>query len=145
MFALGDLGPGAETVIEIRTVVRTTNPEFFADYLPADGEVSSGWLSAGKGIESDHSQIISLAAQITGNLGSDWEKAKAITRWVAANIRYDDSAANRNRGALQALQSRTGVCEDYAALSAALARAVGVPARVVFGYSDNDSLFFKAI
>lgn len=137
VFSLGDLAPGTETVIEIRTAIRASNPEFFADFTPADGAVDSGWLAAGNGIESDNSQIINLAAQITQNLENDWEKASAITRWVAANIRYDASAANRNSGALQALQSRTGVCEDYAALSAALARAAGIPARVVYGYTDN--------
>jgi transglutaminase-like putative cysteine protease len=138
VFRLGALDPGGEAVVEIRTDIRFSLVEFLADYVPTDTKKSSSYLSAGSGIESDNSQIINLSGQITAGLSSDWEQARAITRWVASNIAYDATAANRNSGALAALQTRKGVCEDYAKLCAALARAAGIPARVAYGYADNN-------
>ncbi|MBS3983931.1 MAG: transglutaminase domain-containing protein [Dethiobacter sp.] len=82
-------------------------------------------------------KIVILAQELTEKITTDWEKAEAISRWVSTNIRYDDQAANRNKGALQALQTRSGVCEDYAKLAVALARAAKILARVVYGYTDN--------
>lgn len=137
VFMLGNLEPGAEVVVEIKTQVRTSIIEFLADYVPTDNNKTSSYLSASSGIESNNGQIINLSNQITQGLSSDWDQARAITRWVATNIRYNASATNRNSGALLALQARTGVCEDYAALCAALARAANIPARIVYGYTDN--------
>lgn len=137
VFVFNDLAPGQEEVLEIRSSVRTSMIEFFANYLSSGGNEITAYLSSGDGIESNHPQIIGLAAELTQNRTTDWEKAQAISRWVAANIRYDSNAANRNQGALQALQARSGVCEDYAKLAVALARAANIPARVVYGYTDN--------
>jgi transglutaminase/protease-like cytokinesis protein 3 len=45
-----------------------------------------------------------------------------------------------DRGALQALIERKGDCTEYAYLAAALARACGIPARMVGGYvTDRNS------
>ncbi|MCW3489286.1 transglutaminase-like domain-containing protein [Dethiobacter alkaliphilus] len=137
VFSLGTIEPGEDVVVEAKAVVRTSNIEFFADYVPKDSSKSSSYLGASSGIESTNSQIVNLSNQITSGLSSDWEKAQAITRWVTNNISYDASAENRNSGALQALQSRRGVCEDYAMLAAALARAAGIPTRIAYGYADN--------
>ena len=139
VFSLGNLQPGEETVVEVRTQTRTLNVHFLADYVPTKGNTITSHLGATKGIESTNAQIVSLSNQLTQNLSTDWDKARAITRWVATNITYDASAANRNSGALAALQSRRGVCEDYAALCAALGRAAQIPTRVVYGYTDSGS------
>ncbi|EEG78086.1 transglutaminase-like domain-containing protein [Dethiobacter alkaliphilus] len=137
VFSLGTLEPGEEIIIEIKTQVRSSNIEFFADYIPTNSNKSSSYLGSSTGIESTNSEIVNLSNQITQGLSTDWEKAQAITRWVANNISYNASADNRNSGALRALQTRSGVCEDYAMLSVALARAANIPARVVYGYADR--------
>lgn len=138
VFALKDLAPGEETVLELRYNLRVFNIKFFSEYnaVPT-GNIPLGYTNATEGVESDHADIVALSRQITANLAGDWEKAEAITRWVAANITYDAEAPSRNKGALAALQTRRGVCEDYAALAAALARAAGIPARVAYGFTDN--------
>jgi transglutaminase-like putative cysteine protease len=138
VFSLGDIAPGGEITLELRYTIRTSTINYLESFIAqAGGDIPVQYLGAGKGIESDHEQIISLAGKLTQSQDSDWEKAKAITQWVAANISYDANATNRNSGALQALQTRKGVCEDYATLSAALARAAGIPARIAYGYTDN--------
>jgi transglutaminase-like putative cysteine protease len=138
IFHLGDLEPGEEVVVEIKTEIRFSLIQFRADYVPTDTKKSSSYLNASSGIESTNSQIVNLSNQLTQGLTSDWDKAQAITRWVATNIKYDASAANRNSGALAALQTRKGVCEDYAMLAAALGRAAGIPARIAYGYADSN-------
>ncbi|HZK25317.1 MAG TPA: transglutaminase domain-containing protein [Oscillospiraceae bacterium] len=139
VFNLGELAPGQEVSIAVHTRVRTANISFYADYVPTGGKKVTSYLGSASGIETTNGKIVSLANQLTSGLTADWDKARAITRWVATNISYNASAANRNSGALTALNSRTGVCEDYAKLSAALARAAGIPARVVYGYTDSGS------
>lgn len=138
VFALKDLAPGEETVLELRYNLRVSNIKFNPEYeAVATGNIPLIYTNPSEGVESDNADIVALSRKLTENATSDWEKAEAITRWVAANITYDSNAANRNSGALQALQTRIGVCEDYAALAAALARAAGIPARIAYGFTDN--------
>ncbi|HHX74179.1 MAG TPA: transglutaminase domain-containing protein, partial [Firmicutes bacterium] len=139
VFRLEALEPGEEVELKIRAKVKTNAITFHDDYVPQENSIISSYLGAAAGIESTHGEIVSLAGKITAGLSTDWEKARAITTWTATAIKYDDKAATRNSGALAALQSRTGVCEDYAKLSVALARAAGIPARVVYGYTDSGS------
>ena len=139
IFRLEALEAGDEVALTIRTKVKTSDIIFFDDYVPRDNNVISAYLGTAAGIESTHGEIVDLAGKITAGMSNDWEKARAITKWTASNIKYNANAATRNSGALAALQSRTGVCEDYAKLSVALARAAGIPARVVYGYTDSGS------
>ncbi|HYE12652.1 MAG TPA: transglutaminase-like domain-containing protein, partial [Patescibacteria group bacterium] len=85
--------------------------------------------------------IVEKAAEITENLTGDREKAKAIYNWVSKNIDYDYEKYNKHLnndydneyGALLALNTKKGVCYDYAALVAALGRASGMQTKVVKG------------
>lgn len=137
IFRLEALEAGEELALTIRTKVKTSDITFYADYVPRENNTVTAFLGAAAGIESTHGEIVDLAGKITAGISTDWEKAHAITKWTATHIKYNANAATRNSGALAALQSRTGVCEDYAKLSVALARAAGIPARVVYGYTDN--------
>ena len=47
---------------------------------------------------------------------------------------YDDDSTDVNTPALEALQQRKGVCQDFAHIMVACCRAMGVPARYVSGY-----------
>lgn len=86
-------------------------------------------------IESSHQAIRDKAAEITAGLSHPLEVARAVFAFVQQYMTYDTRPQYRNQGALKALQSGRGVCEDYAALFVALCRAAGVPARVVYGYA----------
>lgn len=102
----------------------------------AEVKVGQAYLQPGPKIESDHPQIVAKAKELTAGLKTNLEKAKAIYDFVVDYLQYDLNASVRNKGALAALQSGTGVCEEYAALFTALARAAGIPARQVNGYAD---------
>jgi len=74
--------------------------------------------------------LIPLAKEITANATDDLAAIKAIQRWVNDNIVYDyfdyDYITPEN-----ILRERRGVCGEYSVLIAALARATGIPARVI--------------
>ncbi len=60
--------------------------------------------------------------------------AREINRWVGEHI-LDSGYIAEDLGALTALQTRRGDCTEHAYLFAALARANGIPARVLGGFA----------
>jgi transglutaminase-like putative cysteine protease len=92
-------------------------------------------------VESNNEKIITLAKEITKDSRTDIEKAKSIYDWVTVNIVYDYKKyirqINNNYdnvyGALNTLETKTGVCYDYAALVAALGRASGLQVKMIKG------------
>lgn len=90
-------------------------------------------------IQADDLEIISLSNEITAGIGDDAKKALAIHDWVAENIYYDFEAFYsgdyQNSDSLNVLHSKRAVCEGYANLFAALARAQNIPCTVRSGYA----------
>ncbi len=93
--------------------------------------------SGGNALEDDPepmpgADLKSLACRITAESSNDYEKLCAIYDWVTANISYDvEKAANMEAygsGAQYLLEKRKGVCHDYAELTRALLKAVGIRA-----------------
>lgn len=126
------LDPGASETITLNYVLAAQRPA--AAGSPA-ADLSQYLLPSPK-VESDHAEIMATAARITSDIAGDYEKARAIYSFVIGQMTYTLDASNRNQGAISALNSRQGVCEDYASLFVALCRAAGIPARVVNGYAD---------
>lgn len=94
------------------------------------------YLSSSEKIESTHPEIVSLANNLTIDKADDYEKAQAIYEFVRDYIKYNSSSPNRNKGALNALKTGEGVCEEYASLFVALSRAANIPARQINGFAD---------
>lgn len=108
--------------IEIRTVgLAKDNPT----------REPGNWLQPSRYIESADAAIQSLSQLLRRS--SIVDTAKAIFDWVSANIRFAGYDAD-DKGAAFALESRAGDCTEYAALVVALARANGIPARMMGGY-----------
>ncbi|SHI72731.1 Transglutaminase-like superfamily protein [Geosporobacter subterraneus DSM 17957] len=103
------------------------------------------FLVPAKHIESEDNKIRQLAEKIIEDKASDREKAKAIYDWVTANILYDydkylkhqEGNYDNEYGALHTLETKKGVCYDYATLTAALCRAAGLQTKVVKGQASN--------
>ncbi len=136
-FYIDALAPGSSITLVIDYSVRV-HPliAHFDAYTGGPLSMSPGFLLPSSRIESDNPRIIARAADITSGKINDLEKARAIYGFVQQYLRYDLNSPHRNQGALSALENATGVCEDYAALFAALCRASGIPARQVNGYTD---------
>lgn len=78
-------------------------------------------------------ELTELADNITGETGSDREKAEKLFQWVRDNIRYESHELGLNTGyepnwPENTLEYRFGDCKDQATLLAALAKAVNVTA-----------------
>lgn len=101
-------------------------------------------IKSSAAIQRDDPEIIALARQITASSTSDQDKTRAVHDWITHNITYDTVSAHdeQNRApqdALTVLQTKTGVCEGYANLAAALLRAENLPTRMIKGWARKTS------
>ena len=98
---------------------------------------------------SDETESIPvLAAWLVRPAHNDLEKARAVYRWVTANIRYDTDALAQatplRSTALDTLLTRRGVCEGYARLFARLCQQAGLKAVWIGGYGRGARGDFSA-
>lgn len=71
---------------------------------------------------------------------------RAVSSWVADRLAYVPEATSPTGGAAETLESGAGVCRDYAHLTAALLRALDVPARLVSVYAPElEPMDFHAV
>lgn len=93
--------------------------------------------------ESVTKSIDSLAAYLVRPAKNDFEKARAIYRWVTQNIAYDFSAyLTKNYGSTRAedvLVSRSSICEGYSGLFNALAKSAGLEVVTISGWAKGYS------
>lgn len=119
-------GNGPLTIIAVNVIQATKRSPFI---LPS------------RFVQSGNEQIVSLARQITKGKRTDEEKSKAIFDWMTHNISYDYDEYQKNmlqiyftyKSALETLNDKKGICMDYARLNAALHRAAGIEAKIVYG------------
>lgn len=62
---------------------------------------------------------------------------KAMADWIEVNFTYDGRASDGRTTATDSFNTQTGVCRDYAHVLIAMARAIGVPARIVSAYAPH--------
>ena len=88
------------------------------------------------------SACVAKAKSLVSGAGSDAQKVSKIYSYIVNNISYDyDKMKNLPSGYLpnpdSTLDSRKGICFDYAALMAAMLRSQGVPCKLVIGNADG--------
>ncbi len=79
--------------------------------------------------ESDHPELVSLSLKITEGSSDSWMATRRLSTWVADNI--DGSVYGGS--AYETFKRGNGACGSQSLLLAALCRAAGIPARVVWG------------
>ncbi len=97
-----------------------------------------------QGIKSNEA-INKKAKELTKNAKNSREKAKRIYTWISENINYDDNKAENisektseyKSGAIEAFETRKGICFDYSCLYVAMAREAGLKVRIVTGEGFN--------
>ena len=85
-------------------------------------------------------KVRQLAQQVTARAGNDYDRAVALQDWLRSPpFVYDTTAPPGDGGdaILSFLASKRGFCEQYAATMAAMARALGIPARVAVGFTPG--------
>jgi transglutaminase-like putative cysteine protease len=75
-----------------------------------------------------------LASSIAGGLTPGYPQVAAIEQWLRDELQYLHGSSNASTSALDTVQTRKGVCRDYAHLGIALTRSLNIPARMVVGY-----------
>ena len=88
------------------------------------------YLRSSVTVQSDDAAIRKLAAEIVGGSASAEDSIARILRWLDHNV---EKAPLDVFSALDVLQQRKAECQGHAYLYTALARAAGIPTRIVNG------------
>lgn len=112
----------ATGVVEITRVPRATTG--------AAGAPAPEFVGSNTYVESDHQEIVRIAKSLATADG--YATALALTKWTAENLTMDAGIVMARASEL--VRDRRGTCMGFATLLAALARAAGLPSRVVMGY-----------
>ena len=102
---------------------------------PAD--VTSTYLSLPSSFPS---RISAIAKAVTSGASTPYAKAKTLQDWFRTNFRYDEtvSPGHDDNALIRFLFiDRRGYCEQFAGAYAAMARAIGLPARVAVGFREG--------
>ena len=132
--------PHTELAVTGRSVVETSAP---LD-IPAP---ALGWSDlAGDGVCDRFAELLAPtrhvpidddvreAARRLAADASPQEACTAAVAWARSRLRYQKGATTVASSATDALRLGAGVCQDFAHLTLALLRAMGIPARYVSGY-----------
>ncbi len=98
------------------------------------------WLEATPFVPSDHPEIRRQAEAIAGGAHAPLAAAEALNEWLYRHIRKTPSAGLPS--ALDVLREREGDCNEHTYLFVALARALGIPARIFVGLVPHDGAFY---
>ena len=86
-------------------------------------------------------RVAAMAEQVVGGAETPYDQAMALQDWFTEPGRFTYStsvASGSGEDALSAfLTERVGYCEQFAATMALMARSVGIPARVVTGFTQG--------
>jgi len=66
------------------------------------------------------------------------EACHATIDWARSRLRYQAGATTASTPGVEALAQGTGVCQDFAHVTVAVLRAMGIPARYTSGYLHPD-------
>jgi transglutaminase-like putative cysteine protease len=91
------------------------------------------YLNPSRYCESD--RLARFVAQKFANLPAGYDRVNAICDWVNEHLEYVPGSTNASSSACDVLIQREGVCRDYAHVTIAICRALGIPARYVSGFA----------
>jgi len=117
-----------EVILEIRRP--RTPPE--SGFPVIKTESNRQYLDPNAFIQSDDAEILSLAKELVGPEKDAFRAALRLERWVSENMNFDLGVVFAP--ATEIIRNRRGTCVGYATLLATLARAAGLPSRIVMGY-----------
>ena len=122
---------GEQRVRRIDGAVEITVCADCGDEAPSDAATLAALLRPNRYVDSRDRDVTRFARRHARSVGVDARMralVEAVRQHMDGPIRYDDYAP-----ASRALATRSGDCTESAVLLAASARAIGIPARVVYG------------
>ena len=96
----------------------------------------------------DASASTAKARELAADAANEGDVMRDVCTWVASSITYDYDKAAELSGTSgyvpdpdETLASGTGICFDYASLSAAMLRSLGIPCKLITGYVSPDGVY----
>jgi len=130
---------GAQQTYEVISLVPVPDVESLRQAGTAYPEWVQRYLQLPPGLDP---RIRRLAERITAGYDNPYDKAAALEAWLRRNIRYNENIPapppGRDGVAYVLFDIRQGYCDYYASAMAVMARALGIPARVVSGYAQGE-------
>jgi Flp pilus assembly protein TadD len=123
-------------------LILTVRPRRFAQgakvQLPISQPELAEFLKPTRDIRSDDKSVIERAREIAGDDRDAWSVARKLSDWTYKNLKwkrvdYADAA--------QTLATREADCSEFSQLFVAMARSLGLPARIVTGIAYGDGSF----
>ncbi|HSI73259.1 MAG TPA: transglutaminase-like domain-containing protein [Fimbriimonas sp.] len=99
------------------------------------------WVKPSLHMPSDAKKFKDLAVQIVGDRQDVKSAALAVQRWVNQEMK-PNAGIGVLRDATEVVQTKEGVCRDYAILTVTLLRAARIPARLASGIVNWDGAFY---
>jgi len=135
-------GPG-ELVISYAATVRPSPPPAVAPPGTDPGEAAGGLIDADAIVGLRQSRfcpsdaLAGFAAGEFAGLDPDADIGRSVADWVFERFAYEPGSSGPLDTAVDTLLSGAGVCRDFAHLTIALCRALGVPARLAAVYAPG--------
>ncbi|MBU1486889.1 transglutaminase-like domain-containing protein [bacterium] len=91
-------------------------------------------------IQSEDERITEKAGEIIGDEDNACLAAKKLLVWMGKNLKKSPTLSIPS--AIDVLESKTGDCNEYAVLFAALAKSVGIPTKICIGLVYYEGSFY---
>jgi hypothetical protein len=122
-------GENGRVVVTVKPVAAPAGAKF--PYKGKDSAILEA-IKPTRFVQSDRKEIIELAHRAIGNSKDAAEAARKIEAFVAGFVEHKSLSVGY-ASAAEVAASRQGDCSEFAVLTAAMCRAVGIPAQVVVG------------
>jgi hypothetical protein len=122
------------------TVVKESLQEISSTKIPVISPPLAQDLQPSLLVQSDAEALKKQAFEIVGEQRNGLQAVRAISSWVYRNLEKRPTLSIPN--ALAVYELRAGDCNEHSVLFAALARAAGIPTRIVAGLLYSEDRFF---
>jgi transglutaminase-like putative cysteine protease len=142
--------PGSDGTVSLAVTARTplaADPARDTPLAQAAKGADPEDVSANGSADSDHPAIVALARQVAGDARGAYAAALRLSTTVHERLRTAYGASHDR--ASDVLAAGRGDCSEHAVLTVALARALGIPSREVYGLvyasmDGKDALYWHA-
>jgi tetratricopeptide (TPR) repeat protein len=125
------------TELLVSVAARTAATEKTIQLPVKDPELAS-YLKATPEFASDKKEVIDQARQIAGDDRDAWSVARKLAAWTNKNLEWKVVIS---ADPVETLATREADCSEFSSLFIAMARSLGLPARMVTGLAYNGSSF----
>ncbi len=143
----GESSPVVEVRSRFATRDRAVDLRDPGNVVPEDKRTLAKYVMSTRLIRTD-GLVRQTALEITRGAASDLERVRAVYEWIVENTFRDPKVRGCGIGDISwMLETRNlgGKCADLNALFVGLVRAIGIPARDVYGVRVGDSAEFKSL